>query len=500
MSNILKGAEGSKEVPGLGHEVLRGGLWVFALRISSRILSFISLIILARLLVPEDFGLLGITLISIEVLEAFSTMGLREALVQRKEGTEELMDTAWTVNAARGVLLFAILYFVAPYVGHFFDTPAVTPLLRVGGVSLVLRGFSNFRVLYFQKELEFSKEFAYNITGAVALVAVSIPLAVIYRSVWALVLGYVAGQLSMLIVSYILIPRFPRLEFNSAHFKEMFAFGKWVFGSTVLVFLLTQGDDIFVGKVLGATALGFYQIAYRISNLPATEISHVIARVTFPAYAKMQDDITRMREAYLRVLHLIPFVVFPIAGMIVVLGGDFTRLFLGEKWLPMVPAMRVLALFGMIRAVGATTGVVFLAVGKPEISTKIKSGQLILLAILIYPLTMRWGILGTSVAVTIYALVFNVVAVAKVLKIIKSRYAKPIKLTLLPLVGTLVMAAGLFAMKSYAPDNVTYVYFFLAVLVGVTIYLTMIYIFDKFFHYEIKPLIKEQLFSLIKRT
>ncbi len=112
--------------------------------------------------------------------------------------------------------------------------------------------------------------------------------------------------------------------------------------------MITQGDDILVGKLLGVSALGFYQLAYKLSNIPAIEIAHATSRVTFPAYSKLQDNLPRLREAYLRVLQLTAFLSFAIAGVILVLASDFTRIALGEKWMPMVPTVQALCIFGMI--------------------------------------------------------------------------------------------------------------------------------------------------------
>ncbi len=164
-------------------------------------------------------------------------------------------------------------------------------------------------------------------------------------------------------------------------------------------FLVVQGDDIFVGKMLGVTALGFYQMAYLISNLPATEITHVISQVTFPAYSKMQYDLQRLRAAYLDTLQLTAFVSIPIAGGIFILAPEFTEIFLGAKWMPMVPAMQVLVLAGLVRSIQATTGPIFLAVNRPEIEPRWQTVRLLVLIILIYPLSINWGILGTSIAV-----------------------------------------------------------------------------------------------------
>ena len=125
-----------------------------------------------------------------------------------------------------------------------------------------------------------------------------------------------------------------------------------------------------MGKVLGLTALGLYQLSYTLSNLPATEITHVVSRVTFPAYSKLQEDLPRVRSAYLKVLQFISFLSFPLAGAIFIFLPDFVSIFLGDKWTPMVPAAQVLVMAGLLRSIAATTGPIFHALGKPKIDSK----------------------------------------------------------------------------------------------------------------------------------
>ncbi len=481
------------QVGSLRGKVMRGGLWVFAIRILSQVLRLVALIILARLLVPEDFGLLGITLLAIAVLEVFSETGFRQALIQKKGDPEPFMNTAWTVQAVRGLLLFGILYLAAPLVARFFNSPAAVPLLRVAGLTLVLRGLANIRVLYFQKRLEFGKEFVYQVTGSIAQVVVSVSLAIAYCSVWALVLGYISGDMVRLVFSYILIPRFPRPQLTPTHFKKMFAFGRWIFASGILMFLATQGDDTFVGKMLGATALGFYQLAYRMSNLPATEITHAVSQVTFPAYAKMQDDIPRLREAYLRVLQLTTFFAFPIAGMILVLGSDFTRLFLGEKWLPMIPAMMALALWGGIRSIGATQGSVFQAAGKPEFLVKTLLIAVLLLAVLIYPLSSRWGILGTSWAVVLSTLVATLVSSCVLVRLLDCKALAFCRIIAFPLAATVITVVSISVMSNYLTGDHGLVIFFVSTGIAVLLYLSVIYLFDRWFSSRILYMVGSSL-------
>jgi O-antigen/teichoic acid export membrane protein len=461
----------------LSKKVVRGGMWVFGLRITNRGLGFIRTIILARLLAPSDFGLLGIAMLAISTLETFSQTGFQAALIQKKENVESYLDTAWTVSAIRGVILFLILFLSAPLVATFFNSPQATLVIKVIAVSTLLSGFRNIGILFFQKELEFNKQFFYELSATLVDITIAITLAFMLRNVWALVWGGLAANFVRLFMSYILHPYRPHARFDKGEFKELFSFGKWVLGSSILIFLIMQGDDIFVGKMLGATALGLYQMAYLISNLPATEITHVISQVTFPAYSRLQNDGKRLREAYLDVLQLTAFLSFPIAGLIFVLAPDFTKIFLGEKWMPMVPAMQVLAIFGLIRALAATTGPFFHGSGNPHILTKLAVLQVGILATIIYPLTVRWGILGTSIAVVISNFITQGVTVFKIVKLTEARALDVLRLVVAPTVTSTAMVLCLWVIQTFLGSSI--VVFIGLIVSGMLVYLAVMYIIDR---------------------
>jgi len=481
-----------QQTESLSKKVVRGGLWVFGLRITSRGLGFIRTIILARLLAPSDFGLLGIAMLAISTLETFSQTGFQAALIQKKENVESYLDTAWTVSAIRGIVLFLVLFLSAPIVAKFFNSPQATLVIKIIAVSTLISGFRNIGILFFQKELEFNKQFIYELSATLVDIAVAITLAVILRSVWALVWGGLAANFVRLFMSYILHPYRPHARFDKGEFKGLFGFGKWVLGSSALVFLVTQGDDIFVGKMLGATALGFYQMAYLISNLPATEITHVISRVTFPAYSKLQYNLQRLREAYLNTLQLTAFISTPLAGGIFVLAPDFTRIFLGEKWMPMVLAMQVLVLAGLVRSIAATTGPIFHGVGRPSVDTIWQVIRLIVLVALIYPFTMRWGILGASISVLCSILVSTLGFSFMVINITRCELVNFGKMIVLPMLYSIIMVSSVIILKG-SMELFGVLGFFFLVGVGVIIYSFVAFLFDSLLNYRIKKLIREKL-------
>ena len=492
-ANIGELADNNLQHPeSLSKKVVSGGIWVFALRFTSRGLGFVRTIILARLLAPSDFGLLGIAMLAIATLETFSQTGFQAALIQKKENVDSYLDTAWTVSAIRGIVLFLILFLFAPVVAKFFNSPQATLVIKVIAVSTLLSGFRNIGIIFFQKDLEFNKQFTYEFSAALTDVAISISLAFILRNVWALVWGGLAGHFIRFIMSYILRPYRPHVSFKKSEFKELFGFGKWVLGSSILGFLIIQGDDIFVGKMLGVTALGLYQMAYLISNLPATEITHVISQVTFPAYSKLQYNLQRLREAYLDTLQLTAFVSMPIAGGIFVLAPDFTGIFLGEKWMLMVPAIQVLVLAGLVRSIAATTGPIFYGVGRPRIDTIWQVIRMIVLIALIYPFTMRWGILGASIAVLFSILVSTFGFSFMAIKITKCELKNVGKMVVLPLLYSIIMVIVVINLKGSMQLIGLFEFFFL-VGIGVISYFFVTFLFDGLLNYGIKKLIREKV-------
>jgi O-antigen/teichoic acid export membrane protein len=466
----------------LAQRAVRGSMWMFGCKLVHRGLGLLRTFIMARILSPDDLGLFGIALLAFNLVENFSVTGVSSVLVQKKEDIRGYLDSAWMINVFRALLLFGLLYFGATPIAIFFGRSEVKELIKAIAFIQLFLGAENICSVYFQKEMLFNKLFYLKVSSILTNLIVSVTLALTLKSVWALVYGTLAGALVKSIVSYLLHPYRPKLSFNVAKIKELLAVGKWFFGSSILVFLITEGDDAVVGKLLGAAALGLYQMAYLLSSLPATEISNFVATVTFPAYSKLQGDIARLRSAYFKVLQLVTFLCFPISGLIFLLAPDFTQLLLGEKWMSMVPALQILTLWGLIRCVEAATIQIFYATGKPSMATKILFVELLLIVILIYPLTAKWGIVGTSWTIVAAAVIPNLSALGLGLKILRGRICDLGKILLLPIVNTFLMIAVIHLLKSYWPGNIMLIF---SILIGLIVYLSAAEFFKLFLNYDI---------------
>lgn len=450
-------------------QVLLGGFWVFGLRLANQTLTLIRVVVLARLLAPEDFGLYGIALLSMSILETFSQTGFQQALIQKKGDVTAYLDTAWTVLCLRGIALAAFLFLLAPLAAVFFGEPEVTPLLRALGIIMLCQGFTSIGTVLFQKNLEFQKQFLYQFSGTVVELAVAVTAAFFLRNTCAMICGVAVGNLVRLAVSYVLHPYRPRLKLDRDQARELFRFGRWISGSCLLGFLINEGDDLLVGKLLGTGQLGFYQLAHRISSAPTTEVTHVISQVTFPAYSRMQDSVKPLREAYLRVLQVTILISVPVSVLIYMLAPEFTQLFLGEKWLPLVSVMQVLVLAGFIRSVSSTTDPIFQGLGKPKTETGFKLLRFAILMLLLYPLTVRYGILGTSFAVLTSFAVSTAGLMLILARVIRCPVVNLLKTIILPTAAGMVMAASILLAKAFCGGG-TFWNFALLILTGLFAY------------------------------
>ncbi len=385
----------------LQHKTLKSGIWSFFSRGATRGLMMLKLMIVAILLSPKDIGLLGVALLTLATFEVFTKTGFKQSIIQNKNEIKDHLNTAWTALAVRGLALYGIVFFSAPFIADFFGEPRAELVIQVIGLVLIFRGFMNIGVVLFEKELEFHKRFLIDLSEVLPSFIITVVLAIILRNVWALVYGTIAGVFFMMVASFILHPYKPKFEFDLEKAREMFGFGKWIFGSSIVIFIATQGDDIFLGRVLGVISLGVYQLSYKISNTPATEITHVISRVTFPAYSKIQDNIDKLQKGLNRTLRTTLSLSIPISVAIFLFVPGLTHYIIGDKWIDIIWPARILAISGLIRSITATWGPFYKARGKPKYAFYKNVLRVIGIFSTIYWLTKFYGIVGTSFSVLI---------------------------------------------------------------------------------------------------
>jgi O-antigen/teichoic acid export membrane protein len=409
--------------------VSRGLFWEGGAALIAQGLSFLVSLLLARLLTPEYFGLIGIANLAIYSLVFLQELGFSSALIYRQKDVEAAANTAhWTILAS-SALLYLAAFVASPLVAQFFRSPEVTPVLRVLALTIVINSFSRVPYTLLAKELDFRKKVLPEVAGSIIGNLAALLLAWAGWRVWALVAGELISASLITILVYIVSSWRPRVQFVRGIFGELFGYGKHIAVSQVLIFGITNIDDLFVGRMLGQAALGQYGLAYKVSNTPATNIARLVNRVTFPAFSILQADQARMRSAFFRQVRLVAALAMPIGAATVVFAHDFVYAVLNESWAPAIVPMQILAVYGVIRAVASNMGVIFQAGGKPQWLAGIAAWRLITMAVLLYPF-IRWGgLVGVSLLSAGVAVVDFILSAYLVDKILQARMVTYVRIT-----------------------------------------------------------------------
>jgi lipopolysaccharide exporter len=427
--------------------VAHAGFWAFGLHMAEQAVILCRLFVVAVLLAPRDFGLFGMALICIMALDTLSQTGFEQALIHKKEEIQPYLEVAWTVLFLRGLLLAVLLFALAPWAAVFFREPDAVPLIRSLGLSLLFRGLTNIGVVTFQKNLEFHKQFAFRFSGVLADLLVAIIAASILRSAWALVFGYVAADLTRLVVSYLIHPFRPKLRLDRGKSGELFDYGMWMLFVGITLFVSTNGAGVVIGKIVGAAALGFFQMAQRIPTVVVKGLGDSLGTVAFPAYAELQDSADRVRGAYKQIAGFSAALLLPSAVGILVIGHDFTRIFLGPKWMPMVPALLILAAAGIMTSMVWTGRPAFMGTGQPQIVFHMQVARAATIFLCIYPLCARWGITGAAVAILLSQTSALTIYFVNIRRLFGITWKDMGLMFLPPLAASLLMAGALWGLR-----------------------------------------------------
>lgn len=381
---------------GYTKEAIKGISWVGLFRIATRGISYVRIVILARILTPSQFGAADIALLTLSITEIFTETGINIFLIQQKEKIDKYVSTAWVVSIARGLLIALAILILASSIAKFFNSQIAYDLLIASIFVPIFRGFINPSVAKFVKDMQFRKEFYYRTSIFLLESIASVFFVFILQSPIAIIYGLICGALFEMIFSYLIVTPRPRFKFDGELFRQVISRGKWLTATGIFNYFYHNGDNIVVGKILGTGALGLYQRAYSISMLPITEVSDTFGKVTLPVYVKMSDDIRRLKRAYLRSILLISAIVVPAGTLIFMFPEIIIKVILGSQWVGGAPVLQVLTLFGVIRAISISSLSPFYAVKRQEFVSQITFVSFLGLMVTIIPFVNIWGLVGAA--------------------------------------------------------------------------------------------------------
>lgn len=349
----------------LSHKVNSGIGWVTGARFAIRGLGLLSTLVCARILTPGDYGLIALATSFIGLLDLATSFSFDVALIQKPDVRREHFDTVWTLNILLYCGVGTIVMACAPWVAGFYREPRLTGVLAWMALAFTITGFQNTATVSFRRDLAFHKDSLLMVVQKVLGVAVTIPLAIWLRDYRALVAGQVVSSFASVVASYVAWPRMPRFRLEAA--RELFGFSIWLLLNNFLIFLRTRGFEFVIGKLSGASALGVFNIAFEISNLPSSELVAPLNRVVLPVYAQLATRPAELRQEFGRLLQWIAMVALPLSVGIGAVAEPAVEVMLGPKWDRAIPLLTPLALTGVFTVLTSNTGALLNALGQPRL-------------------------------------------------------------------------------------------------------------------------------------
>lgn len=380
----------------VNHAVAKGAAWMLFFKFAERSLGFVSVLVLARILLPADFGIVAMAMSVIALIELATSFSFELSLIQNQHPTRDHYDTAWTLQVAFGAACAMVTGALAHPAAWFYAEPRLLAVLYALAGGWLLQSFENIGVVDFRRNMQFNRDVAFLASKKLIAFTVTISLALLLRSYWALVAGTLAGRATGIVLSYAMQPYRPRFSLKAR--RDLFSFSLWICANNVVGFATARLAQLVIGRLHGSTILGLYTVGSEIAYLPATDLVAPINRVLFPGYAQMTTNRASLRDSYLNVLSLIAVAALPMSFGIAAVARPVVRVLLGERWMAAVPLIQILGFAGAVHAVDSNATSLWLALGKARTAAVVNVLYLVALVPLIAALSHIAGVIGIAYA------------------------------------------------------------------------------------------------------
>ncbi len=389
---------------GLKQTAVSGFKWTALAHCVRMTVHFLTTAVLAWLLLPQDFGLVAMAALVVGVVHLFRDFGTAAAVVQQPDLDHDILSTLFWTNVVAGVVLAGLVALLAPVAAMLFDEPRMVPILEVLALAVFLASLGVVPQSLLQKRLRFAALARIEIIALIAGGATGLSVAILGGGVWALVaqtLVTTGAHSLMVLLGGAFVPD---LTFKLARLRGLANYSLNLAGFNVLNWCTRNLDHVLVGVFLGATALGYYALAYRLLLYPIQGVSTILSRVAFPIYTRIQNDNARLRNAHLKITGAVAMVLFPVMAGLMLVCQPMVVSLLGPRWLPMVPLVAIFALVGLLQSIGTTVGVIYQAKGRTDLM--FRWGVLVAVVMAVaFAVGLQWEIRGVALAYAISSLI-----------------------------------------------------------------------------------------------
>jgi len=430
-----------------------GAAWIVASRVYMMLGLIIQTVVVARLLGPSLFGLAAIATTIAGIVEISTKQSLTSALVQLDKVTNEHLDTAFTLNLFRGVIIGVVLLSIAYPMASLYDDERVAPLLIALAISTSFFGISNPKIYIFTKNLVFWQDFARVVAERTAIVVVSVAIAYYYRSPWAVIAGVAAGQISLVVSSFFFVPYRPRLSLKKT--RDLLSFSIWITLSNAVNAIFQKMDSLLVGYYLGNATLGTLSVATQIAFVPTNEMKTPILRSAFPGFRKLYPDLDKLRDAYQRVQSLVFLLSMPLAFGMVMVAEPMVMLFLGEEWVGGIIVIQLLAGGAGLQSMSNPVNPMAMAMGKTKTLFYRNLLNTISRIFFVVPGLLLGGLIGLLLARLVHSLLTIAMNMHLARKFLSLDYFTQIAVNMRTIVATALMAAAVAGIDLLLPEAAT---------------------------------------------
>ena len=384
--------------------IINGIKWTSIQFAFAFLLSFIVKLVLAKLLVPTDFGLVGMASVIIAVGSSAAELGMSAALIQKKDNdeAEKLYDTAFWTGVLWGIILYAIICFIiSPIAAHFFNEQILEKLIPILSVGILIRPLNTVHISILTRSLDFKKIAIINNIATLIAGIIGIITAIMGLGVWSLAFNSFFMAVLTVPLFFVYTKWLPKLKWEKKYFLRIFSFGAYSTGTSVFSMLTYNIDNLFVGKLLGSFSLGSYSLAFTLTEKLRQTISSVVNKVMYPVFGKYQNNPQKMKRYFLKIVYINSIAIYPIMAIFFIFSKNII-LFFGDKWLDAVTPLRILAIAMMIHLIINSFSSFLRGIGFPKLEFKIIFIQTIFIFIpcLIVGI-LNWGIVGAAYAILI---------------------------------------------------------------------------------------------------
>ena len=431
----------------LKHKTVSGLIWSFIENFANLGITFIAGIILARILSPREFGLIGMITIFIAVSESFINSGFSSALIRKKDCSDTDFSTVFYFNLITGILFFAVLYFTAPVIGSFFNEPELEPIVQVLGLILIIDSLTLIQRTILTKRINFKLQARISVISSTGSGIIAIAMAYTGFGVWSLVAQRLSRQILNSVFLWLWNRWRPLMVFSIASFKELFGFGSKLLISGLIDTIYRNVYYLVIGKYFSAQELGYYTRADQFKQLPSQNITGVIQKVTYPVLSSIQDDVPRLRNSYQKLIRTTMFITFILMLGMVAVAKPMVITLIGEKWEPSVIYLQMLCFVGMFYPLHALNLNMLQVQGRSDLYLRLEIIKKIL-AVPTIIIGILWGIkimIAGMMVNTVIAYFFNSYWSGKMIGYSFKQQVKDILpvFSLALIMGTIVYSLGL---------------------------------------------------------